>query len=695
MAALRFYEKFGGVALLAGVGCYFMAGSLIVLAPALLTNAGEPVVTVDGKKIAVKEFTEIEAAGREHYIDQVCWHCHSQFVRPVNEEWRRWGPVSQPGESMVDQPHLFSTRRIGPDLAREGGRRVDDWQYAHLYDPRYTVSDSVMPAFTWFFRDHADQDEIRTLIANLDSDGDGIISWTEGWDDTTYWSEQDSTKVKAPSLDNRGVLWPAYTQSKPGSQWENGSDLWPDANGVSRYSEHDRFTGEEGGDGRVSDRDAAPVPTERATQLIAYLQRLGTAIPKWRKPVVMGTPTRGYRPPMMGVETEYETVDGRKETVEIADGLMPRREREARRYGYAWSKATKAEQDDAVNRQRRYEALMKAWREANPEWDLRLEKGEKLYKQNCASCHGDEGRGNGDGAPFMVVRPRDFTRGLYRYRSTQVGNLPLDGDLFRGIYRGLWGSSMPPWRELPEEEIWILVDYVKHFYEGSNDEYGKFFDDQSKKLAIPAIPPAPSDPEEYEALVQRGKAVYMAMNCNNCHGSTGRGDGPGWNTTTKSNGGIVRPRDFAVRTIFYGENDQPELRFRGGATPQDIFRTIYTGLDGTGMPSQYSDFFGSTGVFAQAAELARLKAEGAPQSKIAAAARAARRKLHLPLKDPKLFEVGVEAGTDENGNYAEYVTLFRPTEITAAEVQFGDDWALVLYMMDLAGLQWPLIAEEE
>lgn len=91
--------------------------------------------------------------GKEIYISEACWHCHSQFVRPVSKEDLRFGPVSQPEEyqNLMNLPHLFGTRRIGPDLSRQSGVHSNDWHMAHLYDPASVSPYSVMPSYPWFF----------------------------------------------------------------------------------------------------------------------------------------------------------------------------------------------------------------------------------------------------------------------------------------------------------------------------------------------------------------------------------------------------------------------------------------------------------------------------------------------------------------------------------------------------------------
>lgn len=91
--------------------------------------------------------------GHKTYVGEGCWHCHSQFVRPVSNEELRWGPVSRSWEyqNELQRPVMFGTRRVGPDLIREGGRHSNDWHAVHFFEPRWTSPDSVMPSYPWFF----------------------------------------------------------------------------------------------------------------------------------------------------------------------------------------------------------------------------------------------------------------------------------------------------------------------------------------------------------------------------------------------------------------------------------------------------------------------------------------------------------------------------------------------------------------
>jgi cytochrome c oxidase cbb3-type subunit 2 len=101
----------------------------------------------------IKKAADTIRQGRKVYIAEGCWHCHSQFIRPVSNEDKRWGPVSKSWEyqNELQRPVMFGTRRVGPDLSREGGRHGNDWHAAHFFRPRDTSSQSVMPDYPWFF----------------------------------------------------------------------------------------------------------------------------------------------------------------------------------------------------------------------------------------------------------------------------------------------------------------------------------------------------------------------------------------------------------------------------------------------------------------------------------------------------------------------------------------------------------------
>jgi mono/diheme cytochrome c family protein len=190
-----------------------------------------------------------------------------------------------------------------------------------------------------------------------------------------------------------------------------------------------------------------------------------------------------------------------------------------------------------------------------------VEQGKHLYETNCVQCHGQEGKGNGYGAPFLVPPPRDFTAGQFKFRSTASGRLPTDEDLFRTISRGADGTGMPPWKYLlNDDERWALVDYVKTF----DTRFASARD--LKPMPLPDAPKSRS--------VDRGKEVYAKMQCAKCHGDDGRGVGPSSNTMVDAKERHVNARDFT----------QPGS-FRTGWTEHEIIRTLETGMNGVPMPS--------------------------------------------------------------------------------------------------------------
>jgi len=108
-------------------------------------------------------YSESAARGRVIYAREGCTFCHTQQVRPLDEDLQRYGPPTEPWETKFDTPHLWGTRRIGPDLSRESGKRADDWQLTHLYSPRLIVRNSVMPPFPWLFEGSPDKPRQEAL----------------------------------------------------------------------------------------------------------------------------------------------------------------------------------------------------------------------------------------------------------------------------------------------------------------------------------------------------------------------------------------------------------------------------------------------------------------------------------------------------------------------------------------------------
>lgn len=104
----------------------------------------------------IQPYDALRLAGRDVYVREGCYNCHSQMVRPFRSETERYGPYSLPGESVYDHPFQFGSKRTGPDLARVGGRYSDDWQRVHLLNPRDVVPESNMPRYPWLAQGKVD-----------------------------------------------------------------------------------------------------------------------------------------------------------------------------------------------------------------------------------------------------------------------------------------------------------------------------------------------------------------------------------------------------------------------------------------------------------------------------------------------------------------------------------------------------------
>jgi cytochrome c oxidase cbb3-type subunit 2 len=187
------------------------------------------------------------------------------------------------------------------------------------------------------------------------------------------------------------------------------------------------------------------------------------------------------------------------------------------------------------------------------------ERGARLYLENCAACHGVNGDGEGPGAYILAQRPRNFTLGVFKFRSTPGGQAPTDDDLLRTITHGLAGAQgamMPSFASLPEADRRELVAVVK-----------RFADIKSAGKPV-VVPPEPRTPD-----LKLGAAVYERLQCANCHGAQGHGDGPS-STTLKDDD---RRRIWAP--------DLTRGRYKRGDSARDVYLSFATGLDGTPMPS--------------------------------------------------------------------------------------------------------------
>jgi len=469
------------VALVAGIIFFFLAvitqGVLPFIEPSARTREVTAVVRTDFGQLKwmvsdATDYTPTQQLGRQVYLREGCWYCHSQYVRPVTGETRRWGPVSEAGEYAFDVPHLFGTRRIGPDLTRVGLKYSNEWHFAHFWNPRQLLPDSIMAPYRGLF--------------------------------DTPW---DPVKIVDDGTGNRTLENNAITQKLFDFASKVQVKLTPNAGGLLFVP--------------LEARDKAPaivIPnneysgntvtiaaeTKELEALIAYLQKLGMNRGKWRDV---------FEP----------------QQLEVTQATLPR----------------------------------------SSEW---IAYGQVVYERRCLGCHGVKGDGNGPAATFLYrQRPRSFAAAVFKFRLTKEP-VPTDGDLLRTITRGVRGTAMPPWYELPLTDRLAVIQYIK--YELAVDRsdpakpYSFFIEEPPGAPLYIQRPPTPS-----QQILDRGAEVWKAAKCWECHGNTGKGDGEKAPGLKDDLGFPIPPADLTSG------------QFKSGPAVVDIFRTMTTGLSGTPMPS--------------------------------------------------------------------------------------------------------------
>lgn len=188
---------------------------------------------VDG----MRPYTPLELAGRNIYVREGCYVCHSQMIRPFRDEVERYGHYSLAAESMYDHPFQWGSKRTGPDLARVGGRYSDEWHVGHLVKPQEVVPESIMPTYAFL---RSTPLEIRTIKSHLKANSIVGVPYS---DDMIENAEADLRAQVSPDSDEAEAL-------------------------IERYGEKVSVRSFDGDDSVVSEMDA----------LVAYLQMLGTLV---------------------------------------------------------------------------------------------------------------------------------------------------------------------------------------------------------------------------------------------------------------------------------------------------------------------------------------------------------------------------------------------------------------------------------
>ncbi|MDJ0699705.1 MAG: cytochrome-c oxidase, cbb3-type subunit II [Woeseiaceae bacterium] len=141
-------------------------GGLVELIPLMVSS--ETTEPAEG----IEPYSPLRLAGRDVYVREGCYVCHSQMIRPFRSETERYGPYTTAGETVYDRPFQFGSKRTGPDLARVGGRYSDQWQRVHLMNPRDLVPESNMPGYPWLAERMVDPESVTTKLERLQMVGD-------------------------------------------------------------------------------------------------------------------------------------------------------------------------------------------------------------------------------------------------------------------------------------------------------------------------------------------------------------------------------------------------------------------------------------------------------------------------------------------------------------------------------------------
>jgi cytochrome c oxidase cbb3-type subunit I/II len=486
------------VALVAGVFFFFLAvvtqGILPFIEPTARTTDVTTVVRTDFGQLKwvvteATDYTPLQQLGRQVYLREGCWYCHSQYVRPVTGETRRWGPVSEAGEYAFDVPHLWGTRRIGPDLTRVGLKYSDEWHLAHFWNPRMLSPDSNMAPFRGLFDTPAGP--VRIVD---DGAGNRSLERTPVTEKLFAFESKEQIKL-TPNAD--GLLFvPMAARGKAPIVWTPNKEYAGDTVNIA-------------------------VETEVLQGLIAYLQKLGMNRGKWRDlfepqklDVTDATVPRSSEWIAYGKEVYQrrclgchgESGDGNGPAATFMYKQRPRNFAAAV-FKFRLTKEPLPTDGDllrtitrgvrgtampswhelhiidrlAVIQYIKYELAVDRSNPAKPYAYFKEEPpGPPLYigrppvpseqmltrakdvwqSAKCWECHGQTGKGDGEKAPGLKddlgfpSPPADLTAGQFK-------SGPTVEDIFRTMTTGLSGTPMPSYRDpLSEEDRWALSYYV-------------------------------------------------------------------------------------------------------------------------------------------------------------------------------------------------------------------------------------------
>jgi len=244
----------------------------------------------------------------------------------------------------------------------------------------------------------------------------------------------------------------------------------------------------------------------------------------------------------------------------------------------------------------------------------RLKHGAAVFNRRCAGCHGTTGDGNGEAAIYLMPKPRDYRKGVFKFTSTPYGAKPSRKDLVRVIRRGAKGTSMPSFPFLPDEDVRDVVDYVTLLsYRGELEAYVaqlaeldydedeeidpfEFVDtigrihDQWEQAEYQSVLPVTARPKFDDETILAGRKAFLSKGCSKCHGDDVRGQ-TAWLSHEFIAEQQAKPENEREQINYdaWGEPapaaDLTARMLHGGRRPIDIYRRIYTGINGTPMPA--------------------------------------------------------------------------------------------------------------
>lgn len=400
------------IAFVAGFGFFVLSFVVLGIVPARQLQA-EIDRTVPR---AMQPLTAAEQHGRQIFGREGCAYCHTEQVRVITEDVRRFGAPTAAWETQYDYPQLWGTRRIGPDLAREHGLRSDDWHYTHLFNPRATVPDSIMPGFAWMFNGSAakpNQDALD-LIAYLRSLGrERELAGNAGGEQVDHGMAMEMSS----SFSSQGIPETRQQITVAG--------LDEDVPTFAMNSMPNPAMNEDGAE--VFQHNCSGCHGVNA-------DGAGIAYP-------------GLLPHPVQLRAEHYA-DAHLATV-LWDGVygssMP-----------AWRQLDKADLEAVTRYIQSLEAKVTTVSMSPQDRDA----ASKIYAANCVSCHGDHGAGDGAAAGALKPSPVNF----------QVRQ-PSAEKAWSVLEQGIAGSTMPAWKSrLSEGERRLLVRYVQSMYDDGQKE---------------------------------------------------------------------------------------------------------------------------------------------------------------------------------------------------------------------------------